>query len=83
MRHYLKIWPQNLFPILEGKKTCEVRLNDRDYKVGDVLVLRAWDTEKADWINEMEFEREVTWINLVPGSKFVCLSIKEVKESLV
>lgn len=38
MKHELKILNEYLIPILEGKKTFEVRKNDRNYKVGDTIV---------------------------------------------
>lgn len=41
--HELKILPEYLTAVLEGKKTFEVRKKDRDYKVGDKLYLREWD----------------------------------------
>lgn len=37
--HKLKILPQYYIAILENRKTFEIRYNDRDYKVGDVLEL--------------------------------------------
>ena len=37
MKHKLKIEPQYLDNLLSGKKKAEVRLNDRDYQVGDIL----------------------------------------------
>lgn len=37
MRHVLKIKQCYLCHILEGKKTFEVRKNDRDYQVGDTI----------------------------------------------
>ena len=41
--HCLKVTPE-FFPALAcGDKTFEARLNDRDFKVGDVLVLQEWD----------------------------------------
>ena len=41
--HQLKIWPVYLDAILDGKKMFEVRLNDRGFEVGDVLILKKWD----------------------------------------
>jgi len=38
--HTLKIDPDYWEDIANGKKTFEVRVNDRDYRVGDNLVLR-------------------------------------------
>jgi hypothetical protein len=41
--HELKCWPQFFEAIIAGEKTCELRRNDRNYQVGDVLRLREWD----------------------------------------
>lgn len=41
--HVLKIWPNSYSDILTGRKSFEVRVNDRDYMAGDLLVLREWD----------------------------------------
>lgn len=75
MKHDLKIWPENFFPLCEGKKTCEVRINDRHYRVGDVLLLRCYDPQTKEY-NGMSVERLVTWINHVPNSEYVALSIQ-------
>ena len=41
--HVLKCWPQYYRAIESGEKTWEIRKNDRDYHVGDILHLRPWD----------------------------------------
>jgi uncharacterized protein YqfB (UPF0267 family) len=41
--HKLKTIPKFFNDILTGVKTFEVRYNDRDFKVGDLLVLREFD----------------------------------------
>lgn len=41
--HQLKIAPEYFGPVSLGLKTAEVRLNDRDYKVGDWLILKEYD----------------------------------------
>ena len=40
--HYIKILPQYFRAIERGEKTFEVRFNDRDYKVADILHLKEW-----------------------------------------
>lgn len=38
-KHELKCLPQFFQPVVDGKKTVEIRFNDRDFKVGDTIVL--------------------------------------------
>lgn len=42
MIHKLKIWPKFYTRVLEGSKTFEVRVNDRDFQSGDLVVLHEW-----------------------------------------
>lgn len=43
MIHELKIWPAYFREVIAGTKTWELRRNDRDYQVGDLLRLMEWD----------------------------------------
>lgn len=47
--HRLKIWPQFIDAIGREEKTFEVRKNDRDFRVGDILHLREWNPETKEW----------------------------------
>lgn len=40
MTHTLKILPEYFNAVLAGRKTFEFRYNDRDFKVGDLVILR-------------------------------------------
>lgn len=42
MTHELKILPQYFEDVANGKKNFELRKNDRNYQVGDILLLREW-----------------------------------------
>lgn len=41
--HELKILPGYFEAVFMGTKTFEIRKNDRDYKVGDMLILKEWN----------------------------------------
>jgi len=41
--HNLKTYPSEFEAILSGRKTFEMRYNDRDFAEGDFLVLEEWD----------------------------------------
>jgi len=43
MRHCLKIWPKQFEAVRINQKRFEIRVNDRDFKEGDLLVLEEWD----------------------------------------
>ncbi len=45
----LKVWSEYFDAILSEEKTFEVRKNDRDFKVGDILQLREWDKDKSEY----------------------------------
>lgn len=40
--HTVKTWPPYYREVLEGRKRFEVRYNDRNYRIGDVLDLREY-----------------------------------------
>jgi hypothetical protein len=55
--HYLKTWTPYFYDIKSGVKQFQVRINDRDYEVGDTLILDNFDpsTEKylGEWIPKL------------------------------
>lgn len=59
--HKLKCWPDFYEAVKRGDKTVELRKNDRNYRVGDVLVLQEWDPLDATY-QGAEFEVLVTHI---------------------
>lgn len=60
--HELKCWPQFFEPILEGRKTHDLRRSDdRSFSVGDKLLLREFDP-KAERYTGREVTIEITFI---------------------
>jgi hypothetical protein len=66
--HRLKTWPQFFRAIKSGTKTFEVRKNDRDYHVGDTLVLLEYDALNNKFSGE-ELRKRVTYM-LDPVDEF-------------
>ena len=48
MHHILKTWPEDFQAVWTGEKTFEVRINDRNYQVGDVLILKEFDPKTQE-----------------------------------
>lgn len=54
-----KILPEYFDAVCSGAKTFELRKDDSDYEVGDILILREWDNEKY---TGNVIAREITYI---------------------
>jgi hypothetical protein len=48
--HTLKCWSEYFIEIFEGRKTFELRKDDRNYKVGDTLILEEGDIQHDDFV---------------------------------
>lgn len=49
--HELKLSTEFFGRVQSGQKTFEIRKNDRDFQVGDVLILREWDPSERLYID--------------------------------
>jgi len=75
--HQLKTWPGFFAGLADGTKTAEVRRNDRNFKVGDLLTLREFNAELDDYTGRYEFRTvsRVDDLRLITGANgFVLLS---------
>ncbi len=51
MIYELKQHPEYFEEVISGRKLFEVRKNDRDYKVGDLLALNEYNPESKEYTN--------------------------------
>ena len=65
--HELKTWPQYFAEIYCSLKMFEVRKSDRDFKVGDLLVLREYDPVIQEYTGRI-IPVCITYI--LPGGQF-------------
>ena len=61
MLHELKITSEFFKAVKSGKKTFEIRLNDRNYKTGDILLLKEYIAENQTYTGD-ECKVEVTYV---------------------
>ena len=52
MHHELKIWPPYYEAVSDGRKTFEVRRNDRGFQAGDTVELKRWDPKTERYTGE-------------------------------
>lgn len=69
--HSLKTWPLYFAAIVSGEKTFEVRKADRDFQVGDTLLLREFrlldDTGKGEYTGRKVY-KQVSYV--LTGGQF-------------
>jgi len=75
--HQLKTWPMYFQAIQQASKNFELRRNDRNFQVGDVLELQEWDPTGETYTGQSVL-RLVTYILFGPfdglEKGFVCMS---------
>lgn len=52
MIHDLKTWPDNFLQVVCGRKTFEIRKNDRDFKSHDILHLQEYNPETKEYTGQ-------------------------------
>lgn len=61
MTHALKTWPSFFKEIINGVKTFEIRKNDRDFKIGDRLLLQEYDPENKSYTGK-DWDGEIVYV---------------------
>ncbi len=82
MTHELKCWPEFFAAVRRWEKMFEIRHNDRNFKVGDVLYLREWHPGAEAYTGSFVVRR-ITYVTDFPhGLKdgYVCMGIVDVTE---
>jgi ASC-1-like (ASCH) protein len=83
MTHALKTWPEYFEAIVSGKKNFEVRKADRDFAVGETLLLQCFDPEEKRYTGQ-EHKVRVTYIlhggNFGIEKGFCVMGIEEINE---
>ena len=78
--HQLKTWVEYFEPIWDDEKKFEIRRNDRNFKVGDILYLMELDIDTHEYTGRM-IQAEISYIlelfhGLTDG--FVAISLKHI-----
>ncbi len=59
--HELRCWPDPFAAARRGDKPYEIRRHDRDFEVGDLLILREYDPQNQCYSGRMLY-RQITHI---------------------
>lgn len=74
--HDLKLHPEYYEAVILGVKTFEIRKNDRNYKVGDKVILHEYYPDSESYSGR-SVEAEITYItDYGQSDNFVVFSIK-------
>ena len=61
IKHQLKTINPFYTDMVDGYKNFECRLNDRDFKVGDILILSEWHGKETGYSGS-QIEKRITYI---------------------
>ena len=59
--HELKSWVGLFQPLYDGTKTHDLRVLDREFKIGDICWIREWEPRKREYTGR-EMWYEITYI---------------------
>lgn len=78
MTHTLKTWLEPFAAVVNGDKTFEIRKDDRNFQVGDSLILQEWCPVQQKYTGK-ELHMRVTFIGRGEPypEGYACMAIKE------
>ncbi|WP_083629686.1 DUF3850 domain-containing protein [Tenacibaculum agarivorans] len=81
MKHYLKIFTEHFEEVHNGNKKAEIRFNDRDFKVGDILILQEFNHNSNSYTGRSTTKKITHILEDIDGEfgisdGYVLLSIK-------
>lgn len=71
--HDLKIWSRHFEAVISGKKKAELRKNDRNFQVGDTLLLREVTEPQCEYTGRKTY---VTVTHIIKGGEMDVLSFE-------
>ena len=85
--HYLKIKPEYYEEVRRGNKKAELRKNDRDYQVGDVIKFIVIDDKGNETKTDRYYEithilKDVPEYGLQDGYAILSIELAELREKL-
>lgn len=77
-QHKIKILPEYFNSVLNGQKRFEIRNNDRNYQVGDVVTLEEYNADKRYYTGRV-YRCEITYItNFMQKENYIVFGFKEI-----
>jgi ASC-1-like (ASCH) protein len=76
MVHEMKIIPEYFQAVINGNKSFEIRRNDRDFSVGDVLLLNEYNAEQNKYTGRRVRVKIIYITNYAQVENYVVMGIK-------
>lgn len=76
--HELKILPEFFDAVVHGVKTFELRKNDRNFAVGDILLLKEWKHEytgREVYVRVKYILKDCIFAGLIPGYVIMAITV--------
>ncbi len=77
--HVVKIWPDYFHAVKAKTKTFEIRVNDRNYNPGDVIILREWDPKTRKYTGRKS-RHGIGWMTEQDGFAIFSLLTPTIKQ---
>ena len=61
--HELKIRPEYFLLVSEGRKTFEIRRDDRGFRAGDIVVLREFDPREGGYTGQL-IQKKIGYVSV-------------------
>ena len=84
----MKSWPESFKAIKKGRKTCDLRLDDRNFQIGNIILFQEFNPGMGEGDVQAHFTGEtigriITHIQVGDlfglAKEYVCLSLKRIK----
>lgn len=81
-KHDLKLWPVHYERVARMEKTFEIRLNDRAYQYGDLVMLSEYDPDQLEYTDAPALHFKIGTVYPIGNNGEVVFSLMIIPETV-